>query len=114
MTRFFSHLYIFTTYLLTTPIFYYQDHPGFSKFVELLWEKGFVLCYKNKFNLAYNLESSHVNLNMRSDMPGNLASREMRMQEDQCLSTNSAICKCAEGSLDFLSSEWGPPPPPSC
>ena len=79
--------------------------------MELIWEKGFVLYYKEKFTLAHNLGGSHVNLDMRSDMPGNRDSREYRMQEDQCLTTNPAICKCAEGSLDFLGSEWGPPPP---
>ena len=51
-----------------------------------------------------------MNLDMRSDLPGNLVCREMRMLEDQCQSSNPAICRCAEGSLDFLGSEWGPPP----
>ena len=82
--------------------FIHQDHPGFYHFLDLLWDKGFALCY--------NLGSNILSLNMRADMPGSVANREYRMSEDQCTNTAAANCKCAEGSLDFLSSEWGPPP----
>ena len=82
--------------------------------MELLWGKGYVLCYKHKFTLAHNLGSNHVNLDMRADMPGNRTSREYRMEEDHCYSSDPAKCNCAEGALNFLGSEWGPPPPPAC
>ena len=47
---------------------------------------------------------------MRADMPGSAVSREYRSSEDQYTNSGTTICKCAEGSLDFLGSEWGPPP----
>ena len=106
--------YPFLGLLLTTCCYlffsFYQDHPGFSQFLDLLWEKGFALCYKEKFNLAFALGSNTLTLNMRADMPGSAASREYRSSEDQCTNSATTICKCAEGSLDFLGSEWGPPP----
>ena len=68
------------------------------------------MCYKEKFNLAFTLGSNTLNLNMRADMPGSVVSREYRMSEDQCTNNAAANCKCAEGSLDFLGLEWGPPP----
>ena len=42
-------------------------------------------------------------------MPGNLGSREYRMQEDQCLSNNPAICKCAEAAKAVNSAPAGAP-----
>ena len=47
---------------------------------------------------------------MKADMPGKDTHMEYRMSEDLCEPENETICKCAETSLIFLGSEWGPPP----
>ena len=78
--------------------------------MDLLWDKGYALCYKEKFNLAHVAGGHVLTLNMRSDMPGSEANREFRMQEDLCTNSGTTPCKCAENALDFLGSEWGPPP----
>ena len=89
--------------------YFFQDHPSFSRFLDLLWDKGYALCYKEKFNVAYLSGSSVLNL-MRADMPGSEAYREYRQRVDLCTHTGEADCKCAETALDFLGSEWGAPP----
>ena len=73
--------------------------------MDLLWDKGYALCYKEKFNLAYVAGSNVLNINMRADMPGSEPHKEYRLREDLCSNTGNTNCKCAEGALDFLSSE---------
>ena len=73
--------------------------------MDLLWDKGYALCYKERFNLADFTGSNVLTLNMRADMPGSEANREDRMCEDLCAHTGEANCKCAESALDFLGSE---------
>ena len=46
---------------------------------------------------------------MKTDMLGSDIQKEMLMSEDLC-STGRIDCRCAEGALDFLGAEWGPPP----
>ena len=76
----------------------------------MLWSKGFALCYKEKFYVATFSGASHVIINMRRNMPGSNDSREYRQREDLCSRSVDVNCKCAENSLTFLGSEWGPPP----
>ena len=78
--------------------------------MDLLWDKGFALCFKDRFNAAFFAGTNNLTINMRSDMPGSEASREYRQKEDLCTHTGDLNCKCAEGNLNFLGSEWGPPP----
>ena len=43
-------------------------------------------------------------------MPDSDFRRECRLNEDLSNHTGDLNCKCAEGNLNFLGSEWGPPP----
>ena len=47
---------------------------------------------------------------MKTDMLGSDIQKEMLMSEDLCSSGGKVDCRCAEGALDFLGKEWGPPP----
>ena len=87
-----------------------QDHPAFPHLLDLLWDKGFALCYKEKFHLAYAAGSNVLNISMRTNMLGSDTQKEHLMSEDLCTNTGKVDCKCAEGALDFLGNEWGPPP----
>merc|ERR1711867_360564 len=60
--------------------------------------------------MGYFSGSNVLTLNMRADMPGSEDQREYRQYEDLCTHTGEVDCKCAETALDFLGSEWGPPP----
>ena len=83
----------------------YQDHPGFPHLLDLLWDKGYALCYKEKFNVAYFSGSNVLNINMRADMPGSEAHREYRQHEDICTHSRNINCKCSDSFLSFLRSE---------
>ena len=87
-----------------------QDHPCFPFLLDLLWDKGFALCYKERFSAAYFAGTTNLTINMRTDMPDSDFRRECRLNEDLSNHTGDLNCKCAEGNLDFLGSEWGPPP----
>ena len=68
-----------------------------------------MLCRKEKFRLAYSAGSQVFSISMKTDMLGSDIQKEMLMSEDLC-STGRIDCRCAEGALDFLGAEWGPPP----
>ena len=78
--------------------------------MDLLWDKGFALCYKDRFNAAYFAGTNNLTINMRTDMPDSDNRREYRMNEDLSNHTGDLSCNCAVGNLNFLGSEWGPPP----
>ena len=63
--------------------------------MNLLWDKGFALCFKDRFYAAF-LAGTNLTT-MRSDMPGSEASREYRQKEDLCTHINQDKIKCVLG-----------------
>ena len=64
--------------------FFPQDHPAFPYLLNLLWDKGFALCFKDRFYAAFF-------------MPGSEASGEYRQKEDLCTHINQDKIKCVLG-----------------
>merc|ERR1711867_113423 len=37
-----------------------EEHPSFPFLLDLLWDKGFALCYKDTFNAAYSAGTNNL------------------------------------------------------
>ena len=99
-------------YLFVISLFI-QNHPAFHDFLQLLWDKGYTLCYKEKFRQATTIGSNVLTLNMRADMPGKAGhvrsmisvTEDPEQEQDQV-----PKCKCSDNALNFLGSELVPAP----
>ena len=100
------HLFVISLFI--------QNHPAFHDFLQLLWDKGYTLRYKEKFRQASAIGSNVLSLNMRADMPGKEGhvKHMISVTEDLVEPEQDHVpeCRCSDTSLNFLGSEWGPPP----
>ena len=101
------HLHPIVTHL------FIQNHPAFPDLLQTLWDKGYTLCYKEKFRQATNVGSNVLTLDMRADMPGKSGHVKSMIAVTEDLDQEQdhvPECKCADTALNFFGSKWGPAP----
>ena len=102
-------LFLFSSYYLNHnlhPIvilfLFVQNHPAFPDLLQALWDRGFTLCYKEKFRQAATIGSNVVTLDMRADMPGTSGHVETMMAFTEDLDQeqdHAPQCRCADTAL---------------